>query len=184
MRVAEAMANRRVPKIIVLSKYVAVAAVFIVTLIGAFVLHSFGGTADLVGPPVSTPTAPVPSPAVPDLPSTSATTSSEGSLDSATTVQNLTSTRPAASVNSKTPETRRATEYIGTLSIRSTPDKAEVHIDRERVGETPLVLRRLRAGSHAIRIEHDGYQRWTAGVNIPAEEITRVTVTLQAEAGR
>ena len=76
------------------------------------------------------------------------------------------------------------TTFVGALSIRSTPDKAEVHIDRERVGETPLVLRGLRAGSHAIWIDHDGYQRWTAGVNVPAEEVTKITVTLQAQPGR
>lgn len=184
MHVAEAMADLRVPKTIGLIKYVVVAAVFtVLALMSAFVLHSVWRTADLIGPPVVT--APVPSTAVPDLPSdTSATTSSEGSFDSATTVRSLTSTRQAASVDFETPATRRATEFVGTLLIRSTPNKAEVHIDRERVGETPLVLRRLRAGSHAIWIDHEGYQRWTAGVNVRAEELTRVTVTLQAEPGR
>ena len=184
--VAEAMANLRIPKTSVPIKYVAVAAVFtVLALMSAFVLHSVGRTADLVGPSVVTPTAPVPSNAVPVLPSaTSATTSSEGSLDSATTVQSRASTRQAASAEFETPATPRATEFVGTLSIRSTPDKAEVHIDRERVGETPLVLRRVRAGSHAIWIEHEGYQRWTAGVNVPADERTQLTVTLQAESGR
>jgi hypothetical protein len=183
MHVAEAMANLRVPKTIGLIKYVVVAALLTVALISAFVLHAVWRTADPIGPPVVT--APVPSSAVPDLPGgTSATTSSQGSFNSATTVQGLTSTRQAPSVDFETPATRRSTKFVGTLSIRSTPDKAEVHIDRERVGETPLVLRRLRAGSHAIWIDHEGYQRWTAGVNVPAEEHTRVTATLQAEPGR
>ncbi len=184
MHVAEAMADLRVPKAIGPIKHVVVAAVFtVLALMSAFVLHSVWRTADLIGPSVVT--APVPSTAVPDLPSdTSATTSSEGSFDSATTVRSLTSTRQAASVDFETPATRRATEFVGTLLIRSTPNKADVHIDRERVGETPLVLRRLRAGSHAIWIDHEGYQRWTAGVNVRAEELTRVTVTLQAEPGR
>ena len=183
MHVAEAMANLPVPKTIVLIKYVAVAVVFtVLALTSAFVLHFVGRTADLAGPPVITPMARVPSTAVPDLPSnTSATTSSEGSLDSAPTMQSLASTRQAASVDFETPATRRTTEFGGTLSIRSTPDKAQVRIDRERAGETPLVLRRLRAGSHAIWIEHEGYQRWTAGVNVPAYEVTQVTVTLKAE---
>ena len=184
--VAEAMANLRIPKTSVPITYVAVATVFTaLALMSAFVLHSVGRTVDLVGPPVVTPTAPLPSTAVPVLPSaTSATTSSEGSLDSATTVQRYASARQVASAEFEKPATPRATEFVGTLSIRSTPDKAEVHIDRERVGETPLVLRRVRAGSHAIWIEHEGYQRWTAGVNVPADERTQVTVTLQAEPGR
>jgi len=166
--------------------YVAVATGFTaLALTIAFVLHSGGRTADLVGPPVVTPSAPVQSTAMPFLPSaTSATTSSEGSLDAATTVQRDASARQAVSAEFETPPTPRATEFVGTLSIRSTPDKAEVHIDRERVGETPLVLRRVRAGSHAIWIEHEGYQRWTAGVNVLADERTQVTVTLQAEPAR
>jgi hypothetical protein len=184
MHVAEAMAILRVPKTIGPIKYVAVALVFIVlALMSAFVPHSVWKTADLIGQPVVT--APAPLTAVPDLPSaTSATTSAEGSFHSVTTVQGPASTRHTASVDFDTPTTRRATTFVGTLSIRSTPDKAEVHIDRELVGETPLVLRRLRAGSHAIRIDHEGYQRWTAGVNVPAEEVTRITVTLQAEPRR
>jgi hypothetical protein len=184
VHVAKAIAILRVPKTIGLIKYVGVAAVFTaLALMSPFVLHSVWKTADLIGPPVVM--APVPSTAVPELPrATSATTSSEGSFDSATTVQRSASTRQAASVDFETPATRRATTFVGTLSIHSTPDKAEVYIDRERVGETPLVLRRLRAGSHAIRIDHEGYQRWTAGVNVPAEEVTRITVTLQAEPGR
>jgi hypothetical protein len=184
--VAEAMANLRIPKTSVPITYVAVATVFAaLALISGFVLHSVGKTADLVGPPVVTPTAPAPSTAAPILPSaTSATTSSEGSLDSATTVQRDASARQVASAEFATPATPRATEFVGTLSIASTPDKAEVHIDRERVGETPLVLQRVRAGSHAIWIEREGYQRWTGGVNVPADERTQVMVTLQAEPGR
>jgi hypothetical protein len=178
------MAILRVPKTIERIKFVRVMGVFtVLALMSAFVLHSVWKTADPIGGPVVT--APIPSTAVPDLPSaTSATTSSEGSFASETTVQRPASARQAASVDFETPATRRATTFVGTLSIRSTPDKAEVHIDRERVGETPLVLRRLRAGSHAIWIDHEGYQRWTAGVNVPAEEVTRITVMLQAEHGR
>ena len=181
--VAEAMANLRIPKTSVPITYVAVATAFtVLALMSAFVLRSVGRTA--VGPSVVTPTAPVPSTVVPVLPNaTSATTSSEGSLDSAATAQRYSSARQVAS-EFETPATRRATEFVGTLSIRSTPDKAEVHIDREPVGETPLVLRRVRAGSHAIWIEHEGYQRWTGGVNVPADERTQVTVTLQAEPDR
>jgi hypothetical protein len=182
--VAEAMANLRIPKTSVSITYVALATVVAALALSTFVLHSVGRTADLGGRPVVTPAAPVPSTAVPVLPSaTSATTLSGGSLDSATKVRRYASARQVASAEFDTPATPRRTEFVGTLSIRSTPDKAEVYIDRERVGETPLVLRRVRAGSHAIWIEHEGYQRWTAGVNVPADEHTQVTVTLHAESG-
>jgi hypothetical protein len=175
----------RIPKTSVSITYVAVATVVAALALSTFVLHSVGRPADRVGRPVVTPAAPVPSTAVPVLPSaSSATTLSGGALDSATKVRRYASARQVASAEFETPATPRRTEFVGTLSIRSAPDNAEVHIDRERVGETPLELRRLRAGSHAIWIEHEGYQRWTAGVNVPADERTQVTVTLQAEPGR
>jgi hypothetical protein len=180
------MANVRIPKTSVPITYVAVAtAVTALALMSAFVMHSVRRTADLVSPPVVTPIAPLPATALPVLPSTtSATTSSEGSLDSAPTVQRYASARQVASAEFEKPATPRATEFVGTLSIESTPDKAEVYIDRERVGETPLVLQRVRAGSHAVWIEHVGYLRWTAGVSVLADERTPVTVTLQPEPGR
>jgi PEGA domain len=177
MHLAEAMARLRVRKTVASINYVVVAVFTALVLTSAFLLHSVWRTAGPVGPPVGT--APVPSTAVPSA--TSAITKSDGAVDSATTVQSLTRTRQAAAADIEAPATRRATEFVGTLSIGSTPDKAEVHIDRERVGETPLVLQRLRAGSHAIWIDHEGYQRWTAGVNVRAGELTRVTPTLQAE---
>jgi PEGA domain len=189
MQVAKALAVFRVPRTVGPMKYVGVAAVSIVLmLMSAFVLQSSTRkTAQPIAPPVALPVieASVPATAVFALPSvTSATTASAGSLDSATTVHRPASNRQAASVDSERPASQRVTTFVGALSIRSTPDKAEVHIDRERVGETPLVLRGLRAGSHVIWIDHDGYQRWTAGVNVPAEEVTKITVTLQAQPGR
>jgi hypothetical protein len=75
-------------------------------------------------------------------------------------------------------------EYFGTLAIESTPAGAAVFIDRQQVGQTPLELPHLRAGSHAVRVEREGYQRWTASVNVPASTVTRITVKLDAESGR
>jgi len=86
------------------------------------------------------------------------------------------------------PATRAAaapsTEYFGTLAIASTPSGAAVFVDRQQVGQTPLELPHVRAGSHAVRIEREGYQRWTAAVNVPASQITRVTVKLDADVVR
>jgi len=75
-------------------------------------------------------------------------------------------------------------EYFGTLAVQSTPARAAVFIDRQQVGETPLQLPQVRAGSHAIWIEREGYKRWTAAVNIPASKITRVIAKLDAEVAR
>jgi hypothetical protein len=86
------------------------------------------------------------------------------------------------------PATRAAaapsTEYFATIAIASTPSGAAVFVDRQQVGQTPLELPHVRAGSHAVRIEREGYQRWTAAVNVPASQVTRVTVKLDAEVVR
>jgi hypothetical protein len=59
------------------------------------------------------------------------------------------------------------------------PTGAGVFINQQHVGETPLQLTRLRAGSHAIRIEHEGYERWTTAVLVPTDTQTRVSAKLQ-----
>jgi hypothetical protein len=55
-----------------------------------------------------------------------------------------------------------------------------VFVDRQQVGETPLQLPGLRAGSHVVRIERDGYDRWTTAVLVAADGQTRVSAKLQA----
>jgi len=68
--------------------------------------------------------------------------------------------------------------FLGTLAVESDPVGAVVYVNQERVGFTPLVLQDLRAGSHAVWIESEGYRRWSAGVLVPADKRTRIVVTL------
>lgn len=81
----------------------------------------------------------------------------------------LVSARPVQSVGPR---------FVGTLAIESDPIGAAVYVNQERVGFTPLVLQDLRAGSHAVWVESEGYQRWSAGVLVPADKRTKLTVTL------
>src|SRR5688572_14105778 len=67
--------------------------------------------------------------------------------------------------------------YGGTLTIDSTP-AGDVFLNRERVGRTPVRLEKLRAGSHLIWIEREGYRRWTRVVAVTADRISRVTADL------
>jgi hypothetical protein len=87
--------------------------------------------------------------------------------------------KPAA-----TPSPERTLRFLGTLVVESEPAGATVFINRERVGQTPLTLPDLRAGSRAVWVESDGYQRWTAGVLVPADKLTRISVKLQREPQR
>ena len=59
-----------------------------------------------------------------------------------------------------------------------------VFIDRTYVGETPVQLKQLRAGSHTVWIQREGYQRWTASVLVSADRQTRVAATLQPDRKR
>jgi hypothetical protein len=46
------------------------------------------------------------------------------------------------------------------------------------VGSTPLVLDNLPVGSRAVRIEADGYQRWSASTRVVANQQTRLSAIL------
>ena len=71
----------------------------------------------------------------------------------------------------------RAVGYVGTLTIDASP-AGEVFVNRQSAGRTPLRLEKLRAGSHLIWIEREGYRRWTRVVAVTADRISRVSATL------
>jgi hypothetical protein len=67
----------------------------------------------------------------------------------------------------------------GSLGIASLPPGATVYIDGKEVGTTPLRVPAIDAGSHVVRLERDGYGRWTSAVRIVAGEQMRVTASLE-----
>ena len=71
-----------------------------------------------------------------------------------------------------------ATTYVGTLSIDAEPG-GDIYIDRQKVGRTPQRIANLRAGSHLVWIERDGYHRYTRVVQVPANRISRLSVALE-----
>jgi PEGA domain len=71
--------------------------------------------------------------------------------------------------------------FVGALDIESDPPGSSVFIDRKYVGQTPIQLSELRAGSHVVWIVRDGHQRWTASVLVRAETRTHITATLQSK---
>ncbi|HEU4690947.1 MAG TPA: PEGA domain-containing protein [Vicinamibacterales bacterium] len=80
------------------------------------------------------------------------------------------------------PTTTRAPRFVGTLSVTSVPSGASVSINGKPAGVTPLKLPRQRAGSLAVQIAHDGFERWSAAVVVPADGIAEVTARLRATA--
>jgi hypothetical protein len=75
-------------------------------------------------------------------------------------------------------EAPQAARYVGTLSIDASP-AGEVFVDRQPAGPTPLRLTNLRAGSHLIWIERDGYRRFTRVVQVPSDRVTRLSAELE-----
>jgi serine/threonine-protein kinase len=72
-----------------------------------------------------------------------------------------------------------AGSFVGTLVVMSRPNGARVFVDGKLAGTTPLSLNDVRAGEHAVRIERDGYRRWSSAVRIVAAEQNRVTASLE-----
>src|SRR5438034_1039998 len=64
--------------------------------------------------------------------------------------------------------------FIGALTIESQPPGATVFVDQQPLGKTPIHLKSLRAGEHLVWLEHEGFERWTASVLVPADRQTRV----------
>ena len=65
------------------------------------------------------------------------------------------------------------------LSVDSRPGGARVFIDGKLVGTTPISVPQVGAGAHAIRLERDGYRRWSSSIRMIAGEPNRVTASLE-----
>jgi len=109
----------------------------------------------------------------------------------------ITSSQPAQSIIVPLPEARatasggtRSTNpvpatpatlgrYSGALIVESKPSGAKVYVDNKLAGTTPLRIPSVPAGSHAIRLERDGYRRWSSSVRVVAAERNRVTASLE-----
>jgi hypothetical protein len=73
----------------------------------------------------------------------------------------------------------RPTTYVGSLSIASVPPGASVSINGKAAGVTPLRLHRQRAGSLAVQVAGEGFERWSAAVRVSADRLTEVTAKLR-----
>lgn len=99
-------------------------------------------------------------------------------VENASQAPTLTVTRQAVSqVPVSSPRTRPGV-FIGSLRIDSTPHGARVFINRQEAGVTPLVVPKLGAGSHAVRVEADGYSSWSSAIRVIADRQTSVHAPL------
>jgi len=75
--------------------------------------------------------------------------------------------------------------YVGTippghglLQVVSDPSYAEVYVDGELIGTTPLIVK-LKAGIYRLKVSKKGYKPWTGTVTIEEYKVTRVRVKLE-----
>ena len=83
--------------------------------------------------------------------------------------------RPAAATPS-TPSRRG--QPMATLYVASRPAGASVFLDGKLIGTTPLQLGEVAPGDHTVRLELDGYQRWSSSVRVVAGERSRVAASM------
>jgi hypothetical protein len=69
--------------------------------------------------------------------------------------------------------------FRGALSVDAEMAGARVYVDGRLVGFTPMSGVQVTAGSHVVRIEHDGYERWSSVIRVVAEEGTHLTAKLR-----
>jgi hypothetical protein len=93
----------------------------------------------------------------------------------------LTVDRPALSFDLGAPdlETASAVDARGALHVDSRPSGAEVWLNGAKVGITPLDLREIGPGNHALRLELPGYRPWVTSVAVGRGERARVAASLE-----
>jgi PEGA domain len=82
--------------------------------------------------------------------------------------------RPASAFPTQTPYRRG---FQSVISVDTGPGGAHVFVDGRYVGVTPVVWD-VAAGSHVVRIEREGYERWSGAVQAVAEKTVNVAVKL------
>ena len=66
---------------------------------------------------------------------------------------------------------------MGTVSVTSDPDGAEIFVDSVGYGHTPAILK-LTRGKHSIQIVRQGYKDWTSDLEVRENSIVNITANL------
>jgi hypothetical protein len=75
----------------------------------------------------------------------------------------------------------RRSQFQGSLVVNSRPSGARVFVNGRSVGQTPLVLKNQPAGSRAIRVALDGYEPWSAAVQVVTDTETQLRAELREQ---
>ncbi len=71
----------------------------------------------------------------------------------------------------------------GSMNIYSEPDGAEIHVDNNYMGITPMSLKKVAEGEHEIRLVKKNFKEWTQRVLVRSFQPTDVKATLEVSPG-
>jgi hypothetical protein len=78
----------------------------------------------------------------------------------------------------------QAAQGVGAIEIETRPTGARIRLDGAAAGVSPAVLDNVKAGSHAVRLELDGFRVWTTTVSIKPGTRTRIAASLERSSTR
>lgn len=73
--------------------------------------------------------------------------------------------------------TANTSEAVGSLSVTSDPNGADVYVDDSPVGKTPVTFS-LKSGRHYLRMFMNGYNNWSQLIIVKTSSETQVAATL------
>ncbi|MDR3132670.1 MAG: PEGA domain-containing protein [Prevotellaceae bacterium] len=81
----------------------------------------------------------------------------------------------------KTVSLEAPSPIYGSLEVKETNVKANIFIDGEKRGTTPVILNRILVGSHTIELQAEGYKLHRQSIEVQEGKILPVSVKLQEE---
>jgi hypothetical protein len=80
---------------------------------------------------------------------------------------------------SKVTGSKKEEEKFGMIQIKSEPQKANIYLDEQLVGSSPLVLKEVPVGTHSLQLKANGYEDYQRKIMISGSEPFRVNVRLR-----
>jgi hypothetical protein len=79
---------------------------------------------------------------------------------------------PPSPINAQTAAESPATTSMSSVTVKSTPDGADITVDGKYVGSTPSTVK-LPSGDHTVKIEKSGFKAWERTMTVsPGGQIT------------
>jgi hypothetical protein len=85
--------------------------------------------------------------------------------------------------NASASESSAPAAGIGTVSLASNPNGADVYVDNQFYGNSPATLK-LKPGKHTITVKMSGYKDWSRDLSTDAGSEAHLTAALEKSADR